>query len=73
MPEPRCRWEARPCRAPFLESGRGPEAAELGSDTGTDTGTEGNRLEGSGLRELFMALRNCRHSAGDSGPLPTSP
>lgn len=72
--EPRCLREARDCRAPFLETkwgAGGPgelESPEQGSETGTDTGTKGNGLEGSGAGELRTALRNCQENVGNVRP-----
>ena len=61
------RWcrEARARGTAFSESKWGPESPQLESETGTDTGTEQNGLEGSGPSELCIALRNCRESTGD--------
>jgi hypothetical protein len=36
------------------------ESPELESQTGTDTGTEGNGLDGSSPGEIRIALRNCQ-------------
>lgn len=65
------RWcrEARARGTAFSESKWGPESPQLESETGTDTGTEQNSLEGSGPSELCSTLRNCWESTGDRGPL----
>lgn len=52
---------------PFLESKwgpEGPEELEPGSEAGTDTGTKGSGLKGTGPGELCIALRNCQESLG---------
>lgn len=72
------RWcrEARARGAAFSERKWGPESPQLESETGMDTGTEWNGLEGSGPSELCITLRNCGRALvtkAPERPLPQNP